>query len=182
MTSFSMAYQAKDSLGSCLTAPLRVYNDSFQDKIQGSATTYERTMWKCCHFISNLFIFPILGALALVGICINLCCVTDWPLNRATERFCEVIEEHFYNAQNVAAGASAYKIDDLKYAYHLNRELILQKDERQTCDLIRKWTKKYNWFPEVVQTFWHNKKVTVHIAIPDQMPETSYRDMLKESV
>lgn len=68
----SRAYQAEHLLGSYFTAPLRSYNNFFQEKIEQDEG-YEPTMWKILYYVTVLFVYMTLGLLALIGVSYNLC-------------------------------------------------------------------------------------------------------------
>ncbi len=66
------AYRADHLSGSCLTAPLRAYNN--RDLFQiADRNGWQKIALQVASFITAIFAYPIFGMIALLGISINLC-------------------------------------------------------------------------------------------------------------
>lgn len=130
------AYQAENLTGSYCTAPLRAYNNWFQNKIQASNGACERTAWKVGYVVSAIFACLTLGVLAILGIAINLCLIPPengyslWArlngIPGVTEKFCEKLRRELSLACRIRAESvrgSASSSSDKCYAYNLNKAL-----------------------------------------------------------
>jgi hypothetical protein len=138
MDAITKAYQAENLTGSYCTAPLRAYNNWFQNKIQTNNGACERTAWKVCYVVSAIFAYLTLGVLAVVGIAINLCLIPPengysvWArlngIPGATEKFCEELRWELSFAcrtrAEVVSGSASSSDDRYRcYTYNLNKVL-----------------------------------------------------------
>lgn len=133
----SKAYRAENLPGSCLTLPLRSYNEWFQTNIQTSRNSCERTAWKACYVATALFAYLTLGILAIVGIAINACLIPPengysfWAtLNgtpAATEKFCKKLRSDLLLAclgESSSSGSVSSSSNRL-YSYNLHKSLTI---------------------------------------------------------
>lgn len=113
MENIAKAYYAEGYIGSYCTAPLRGFNQWFEEKCTSSEGLCGLA-WKVCYVVSGFFAGPFLGLLALVGIAINLCLIPPengyswWArLNgvpNATEECCQDIRKDLLFACKIGPG------------------------------------------------------------------------------
>ena len=152
----SKAYLAENLMGSYCTAPLRTYNAWFQGKIQASTSTYERTAWMISHVVSGIFAYVTLGALALVGIAINLCFISTknryslWArwnkVPETTDKFCTQVTHVLESVctKQMESGEFISTSSDNDYTYELAKQhsFVIQDDFTNTGSSTESTTQK----------------------------------------
>lgn len=135
MNAIKKSYQAENLTGSYCTAPLRSYNNWFQNKIQASDGARERTAWKIGYAVSAIFAYLTLGVLAVVGIAINLCLIPPkngyslWArlngIPGVTEWFCEKLHRDLSSTVDSAGSVINFASSPggRHYTYNLNHQL-----------------------------------------------------------
>lgn len=108
------AFHAENLPGSYLTAPVKAYAKYFITRAQKSEECWEKAAWRIAHFVSGLVLYPVLGAVAALGVFVNCFLVPGGPntysvaslitpLPLQVEKLCKEISERI-NYHNYDTG------------------------------------------------------------------------------
>lgn len=88
------AYQADRLLGSYLTMPVKNYQQFFLDRTAASEDGWEKAAWVIAHIVSGVLAYSVLGAVAAIGVFVNLffipCGTEEEPSYSLVDRICFV--------------------------------------------------------------------------------------------
>lgn len=189
MESITRAYRAEGFFGSYFTAPLKAYECWFQNKIEVSPNSYQKTAWKICHVVTGIFAYLTLGALALLGIMFNLIMSPAKELSRKqkVDQFCSNMEIQlslFFNSTIVCLGKEGNISLSRGYTYKKWQPLIfeIQKSAakmsaeqieahfKQIRETIHNLSQQYQWFPELYTIQATGNRAVVTVIVPDHIP------------